>query len=137
MQLAVKMYPMPNQIIYTPNAPEPIGPYSQAVLANGILYVSGQIPINPANGSLVEGDTKAEATQVMENIKAILEAAGASFNDVIKATIFLSDMALFATVNEVYGSYFTQHFPARETVAVKHLPKYVNVEISVLVNMVP
>ncbi|TAE09707.1 MAG: RidA family protein [Bacteroidetes bacterium] len=128
---------MPNQIIYTPNAPEPIGPYSQAVLANGILYVSGQIPINPANGSLVEGDTKAEATQVMENIKAILEAAGASFNDVIKATIFLSDMALFATVNEVYGSYFTQHFPARETVAVKHLPKYVNVEISVLVNMVP
>lgn len=137
MQLAVKMYPMPNQIIYTPNAPEPIGPYSQAVLANGILYVSGQIPINPANGSLVEGDTKAEATQVMENIKAILEAAGGSFNDVIKATIFLSDMALFATVNEVYGSYFTQHFPARETVAVKHLPKYVNVEISVLVNMVP
>lgn len=137
MQFAVKMYPMPNQIIYTPNAPEPIGPYSQAVLANGILYVSGQIPINPANGSLVEGDTKAEATQVMENIKAILEAAGASFNDVIKATIFLSDMALFATVNEVYGSYFTQHFPARETVAVKHLPKYVNVEISVLVNMVP
>ncbi|TAF96471.1 MAG: RidA family protein [Bacteroidetes bacterium] len=128
---------MPNQIIYTPNAPEPIGPYSQAVLANGILYVSGQIPINPANGSLVEGDTKAEATQVMENIKAILEAAGGSFNDVIKATIFLSDMALFATVNEVYGSYFTQHFPARETVAVKHLPKYVNVEISVLVNMVP
>lgn len=136
VQLAVKMYPMPNQIIYTPNAPEPIGPYSQAVLANGVLYVSGQIPINPANGSLVEGDTKAEATQVMENLKAILDAAGASFNDVIKATIFLSDMALFATVNEVYGSYFTQHFPARETVAVKHLPKYVNVEISVVVNMV-
>lgn len=119
-------------IINTPNAPAPIGPYSQAVAANGFLYVSGQVAINPATGELTQESVKAETEQVMRNLNAVLLEAGYEFAHILKTTIFLSDMDLFAEVNEVYGSYFTADFPARETVAVKGLPKGVNVEISVI-----
>lgn len=119
-------------IINTTDAPAPIGPYSQAVLANGFLYVSGQIPINPATGELTMDSIKSETEQVMRNLNAVLLEAGFDFSNILKTTIFLSDMALFAEVNEVYGSYFETDFPARETVAVKGLPKGVNVEISVI-----
>jgi len=119
-------------IINTTDAPAPIGPYSQAVLANGFLYVSGQIPINPATGELTMDSVKSETEQVMRNLNAVLIEAGFDFSHILKTTIFLSDMSLFAEVNEVYGSYFESDFPARETVAVKGLPKGVNVEISVI-----
>lgn len=119
-------------IINTPNAPAPIGPYSQAVAANGFLYVSGQVAINPATGELTQESIKAETEQVMRNLNALLLEAGYEFSHILKTTIFLSDMSLFAEVNEVYGSYFTADFPARETVAVKGLPRNVNVEISVI-----
>jgi 2-iminobutanoate/2-iminopropanoate deaminase len=119
-------------IINTTDAPAPIGPYSQAVLANGFLYVSGQIPINPATGELTQDSIKSETEQVMRNLNAVLLEAGFDFTHILKTTIFLTDMGFFAEVNEVYGSYFTADFPARETVAVKGLPKGVNVEISVI-----
>lgn len=122
---------MSKQIIQTDKVPAPIGPYSQAVMANGFLFASGQIAFNPATGEIVLDTIQAETKQVMENIKAILEEAKLSFSHVVKTTIFLSDMQLFAAVNEVYGSYFTGNFPARETVAVKTLPRNVNVEISI------
>jgi len=119
-------------IINTNNAPAPIGPYSQAVAANGLLFVSGQIPSNPKTGEIITTGITDEATMVMENIKAILTEAGIGFDSIIKTTIFLTDMQTFAQVNEVYGSYFTADFPARETVQVSSLPKGVNVEISVI-----
>ena len=119
-------------IINTTDAPAPIGPYSQAVLANGFLYISGQIPINPVTGELTQENITAETQQVMRNLNAVLLEAGFDFPHILKTTIFLSDMALFAEVNEVYGSYFESEFPARETVAVKGLPKGVNVEISAI-----
>jgi len=119
-------------IINTTNAPAPIGPYSQSVAANGFLFVSGQIALNPATGELVTSDVEAEARQVMTNLQAILTEAGIDFSSVVKTTIFLKDMNDFARVNEVYGSYFTSNFPARETVQVAALPKNVNVEISVI-----
>ena len=118
-------------IINTTNAPAPIGPYSQAVAANGFLFISGQIAINPATGELTVESVKNETEQVMRNLHAVLLEAGYGFEHVLKTTIFLSDMGLFAEVNEIYGSFFTSDFPARETVAVKGLPKGVNVEISV------
>ena len=120
------------KVINTSNAPAPIGPYSQAVTANGFLFVSGQIPSNPSTGEIVSGDIKAEAKQVMENIKAILSEAQLNFSNVVKTSIFLTDMGNFAQVNEVYGTYFTDQFPARETVQVAALPKNVNVEVSVI-----
>jgi len=120
------------KIVNTNNAPAPIGPYNQAVNAGGFLFVSGQIPMNPSTGEIISSDIKAEAKQVMENISAILSEAGVGFGDVVKTTIFLTDMQSFAQVNEVYGSYFTDQFPARETVQVAGLPKNVNVEISVI-----
>ena len=120
------------KVINTNNAPAPIGPYSQAVVANGFLFVSGQIPSSPSTGEIVSDDIKSEAKQVMENIKAILTEAGLNFSNVVKASIFLTDMGNFAQVNEVYGTYFTDQFPARETVQVAALPKNVNVEISVI-----
>ena len=120
---------MSKEIIQSSKVPTPIGPYSQAVIANGFLFASGQIAFNPATGELVLTDIQAETRQVMENIKAILEEAKLSFANVVKTSIFLSDMQLFAQVNEVYGSYFTANFPARETVAVKTLPRNVNIEI--------
>jgi 2-iminobutanoate/2-iminopropanoate deaminase len=119
-------------IINTNNAPAPIGPYNQATLAGGFLFVSGQIPMDPLSGEIISSDIKAEATQVMENIKAILTEAGLSFDNIVKTSIFLTDMQNFAQVNEVYGTYFTADFPARETVQVAGLPKAVNVEISVI-----
>lgn len=122
---------MEKKIINTTNAPAPIGPYSQAVQVGGLLFVSGQVAINPATGNVEAGDVIAETHQVMHNIKSVLAEAGYDFQHVVKTTIFLSDMSLFATVNEVYGKYFSSNFPARETVAVKGLPKNVNVEISV------
>lgn len=126
---------MNKTIINTEKAPAPIGPYSQAVISNNILYISGQIPLNPATNELVSGDIGAETHQVMLNLHEILEAAGINFNHVVKSTIFLSDMSHFAKVNEVYGSYFSADYPARETVAVKTLPKNVNVEISMIAVM--
>ena len=122
---------MGKQIIESKKVPAPIGPYSQAVIANGFLFASGQVAFNPENGELVTSDIVSETKQVMENVKSILEAANLSFANVVKTTIFLSDMGLFAQVNEVYGSYFTSDFPARETVAVKTLPRNVNIEVSV------
>jgi 2-iminobutanoate/2-iminopropanoate deaminase len=119
--------------IISKNAPEPIGPYSQAIVAGNLLFVSGQVAINPASGELVMQDIQAETTQVMENIKAILTEAGTDFSHIAKTTIFLKTMDDFAAVNTVYGSYLSQPFPARETVAVAGLPKGVNVEISVTV----
>jgi 2-iminobutanoate/2-iminopropanoate deaminase len=119
-------------IINTTNAPAPIGPYSQAVAVAGLLFVSGQIPMNPATGKIISADIIAETTMVMENLKAILNEAGIGFDQIIKSTIFLTDMGTFAQVNEVYGSYFSANFPARETVQVSALPKNVNVEISVI-----
>ena len=121
------------RIITTPNAPAPIGPYNQAVLVNGILYTSGQIAINPNTGALITEDIKTETQPVMENLKAVLTAAGMTFDDVFKATIFVSDMHNFSLVNEVYATYFNESIaPARETVEVANLPKFVNVEISVM-----
>ena len=122
---------MSKEIIQSNKVSAPIGPYSQAVIANGFLFASGQIAFNPANGELVLTDIQSETRQVMENIKAILEEAKLSFAHIVKTTIFLSDMQLFAQVNEVYGSYFASQFPARETVAVKTLPRNVNIEVSI------
>ncbi len=122
---------MSKQIIQTDKVPAPIGPYSQAVIANRFLFASGQIAFDPATGELVMDSIQSETKQVMENIKAILEEAKIGFENIVKTSIFLSDMQLFAQVNEVYGSYFTSNFPARETVAVKTLPRNVNVEISI------
>lgn len=120
------------KVIQTSNAPAPIGPYNQAIESGNFLFVSGQISINPQTNELVSGSVKDEAKQVMENISAILTKAGYTFGDLVKATIFLTDMASFPDVNEVYGSYFKTDFPARETVAVAGLPKNVKVEISVI-----
>ena len=123
---------MEKKIIETKQAPAPIGPYSQAVQAGNLLFVSGQVAIDPATGTVDATDIKAETIQVMKNLEAVLTEAGYQFSNVVKTTIFLSDMNLFGAVNEVYGSYFSSNFPARETVAVKGLPKNVNVEISVI-----
>lgn len=123
---------MDKTIINTPNAPAPIGPYSQSVMTGNLLFVSGQIAIDPNTGNMEAKDAAAETTQVMQNIEAILKHAGLDFSHVVKTTIFLSDMSLFTIVNEVYGRYFSDNFPARETVAVKALPKMANVEISVI-----
>ncbi len=123
---------MKKNIVNTVNAPSPIGPYSQAVRAGDWLFVSGQICIDPKTGQLNNATIHLETTQVMDNLIAILTEAGASVENIVKTTIFLSDMNLFSEVNEVYGSYFSADFPARETVAVKGLPKNVNVEISVI-----
>ncbi len=121
------------QIIKTSNAPAPIGPYNQAVVANGMVFLSGQIALDPKTGELVQASIEAETVQVMENVKAVLEAAGSSFEQVVKTSIFLSDMAYFAAVNQVYAKYFDEaNAPARETVAVKTLPRSVNVEISMI-----
>ena len=124
---------MTKSIIKTDKAPAPIGPYNQAVTYCGLLYISGQICIDPATGELNNKDLATETRQVMENLKAILSEAGTDFSSVIKTTIFLTDMHRFGEVNEIYGSYFTADFPARETVQVSALPKFVNVEISMIV----
>jgi len=123
---------MEKKIINTNQAPAPIVPYNQAVQMGNFLFISGQIPMDPATGQLIQTDIKAEAKQVMENLSAILTAANMNFSNIIKTTIFLTDMAQFAAINEVYGSYFTNAAPARETVQVSGLPRGVNVEISMI-----
>lgn len=123
---------MEKKIIRTDNAPAPIGPYNQAVQYGDILYVSGQIALDPNTNELVQDSIESETHMVMKNLKAVLAEAGMDFSNVIKSTIFLMDMGQFAQVNEVYGSYFGEHPPARETVQVAGLPKAVNVEISVV-----
>jgi 2-iminobutanoate/2-iminopropanoate deaminase len=123
---------MEKRIIQTELAPAPIGPYSQAVRCGAMLFVSGQIALKPGTNELNNADIATETKQVMENIAAILQSAGLTFSHVVKTTIFLSDMAHFGAVNQVYGTYFTTNFPARETVAVLGLPRQVNVEISVI-----
>ena len=121
------------KIIFTENAPAPIGPYNQAVLYGNTLYTSGQIAINPTTGELVTTTIENETEQVMQNMKAVLEAAGMTFDNVVKTTIFIMDMNDFAKINTVYGSYFNETIaPARETVQVACLPKNVNVEISMI-----
>ncbi len=119
-------------IINTSNAPAPIGPYNQAVLVNDTLYISGQIPINPATGELNNATLQDETHQSMKNLQAILTEAGMDFSNVVKSTIFITDMNRFAEINEVYAQYFTNNPPARETVQVAALPKFVNVEISMI-----
>ena len=121
---------MARKIIYTEDAPEPIGPYSQAVSINGMLFVSGQIPLDPFSGALIKDGIVEETEQVMQNLKAILLAAEMDFSNVVKCSIFLTDRHDFPKVNEVYGRYFKNQAPARETVEVSVLPKNANVEIS-------
>lgn len=123
---------MSKVIINTAAAPAPIGPYNQAVKTGNFLFISGQVALKPGSGDLAISDITEETHQVMHNLKAVLNEAAMTFENVVKTTIFLSDMSLFTEVNEVYGKYFNGSFPARETVAVKGLPKNVNVEISMI-----
>lgn len=120
------------KIINTENAPAPIGPYNQSVKVDQMLFVSGQIALDPLTGELNMDDLNTETHQVMKNLGAILKEAGSSFDQVVKSSIFLSDMGTFSEINEIYGSYFSGDYPARETVEVAQLPKSVNVEISVI-----
>jgi 2-iminobutanoate/2-iminopropanoate deaminase len=123
---------MSKTIITSADAPAPIGPYNQAVLTGETLYISGQICIDPATGNLKNKDIQEETHQVMHNLKAILQQAGMDLSHVVKTTIYITDMHQFSAVNEVYGKYFESNFPARETVQVSALPKFVNVEISMI-----
>lgn len=121
------------KIIQTNNAPAPIGPYNQAILSGNTLYTSGQIAIDPETGELIKGDVQEETKMVMQNLKAVLEAADMTFDDVVKSSIFISNMNDFAKINEIYAQYFEEATaPARETVEVANLPKFVNVEISMI-----
>jgi len=124
--------PMEKQIINAQYAPAPIGPYNQAVRTGNLLFVSGQIPLDPATGNIISSSIQDETQKVMENLEAILKEAGLSFGNIVKSTIFITDMGQFAQINEVYGRYFPEQAPARECVQVAALPKGVNVEISVI-----
>jgi len=131
MLLCTNQTPTPvNKVILSPDAPEPIGPYSQAIQAGPFVFLSGQIALNPENGKLITGDIRVETRMVLENLGAVLKAAGLDFRNVVKCSIFLSDMGHFPLVNEVYSSYFKENPPARETVEVRALPKNANIEIS-------
>src|SRR5579862_8354921 len=121
---------MTKEVVYSANAPEPIGPYSQAIKAGSMLFISGQIAVEKSSGNMLTGNIMDESHQVMENLSEILKSGGMDFSNVVKSTIFLKDMNNFPKVNEVYGSYFNENPPARETVEVSRLPKDVNVEIS-------
>jgi 2-iminobutanoate/2-iminopropanoate deaminase len=121
---------MSKSVVYSENAPEPIGPYSQAIQAGNILFVSGQIAIQKSSGKIITGNIEEETNQVMVNLRDVLKAAGMDFSNVVKCSIFMKDMNNFPKVNEVYGRYFQQNPPARESVEVSRLPKDVNVEIS-------
>ena len=123
------------QAVSSDAAPRAIGPYSQAVRAGSLLFVSGQIPLDPATGAMVEGDIAAQARRVFANLEAILEAAGASFANVVRTTVYLADMNDFAAVNEVYGTYFTAPFPARATVQAARLPRDARVEIDLIASL--
>jgi len=118
--------------VATDDAPKAIGPYSQAILHNGLAYLSGQIPLDPATGQLVEGDIAAQTTQVLENLKAVLEACGSGLASVLKTTVYLKDMGEFARMNEVYGKYFPANPPARSTVEAARLPRDARVEIDAI-----
>ena len=132
-QFVIHQYIQMKKIINTTHAPAPIGPYNQAVLKGDMLFTSGQIAIDPTSGELVTGNITEETTMVMENMKAVLDAAGMTFENVLKTSIFISDMKNFSEINSVYGKYFDEaNAPARETVEVANLPKYVNVEISMI-----
>ena len=118
--------------IETKNAPQAIGPYSQGIVTNGFLFCSGQIPLDPGTGEIVRGGIEAEARQVLENVKNLLRAAGSDFPQVVKSTIFLTDLGHFAKVNEIYGTYFTKPYPARSTIQVAALPRGAAIEIEVI-----
>ena len=126
---------MPRQVIETDGAPAAIGPYSQAVRAGSLLFVSGQIPLDPATGEVIEGDVAAQTHRVMQSLGAVLEAAGAGFDHVVRTTIYLTDLGSFARVNEVYGGYFDDPAPARATVQVAALPKGVEVEVDAVADL--
>ncbi len=132
---------MPKHIIATPDAPKAIGPYSQAVLVEGpagrTLHCAGQIPLDPATGDLVAGDVAAQTERVLDNVRAVLAAAGMTFADVVKTTVYLTDLADFARMNEIYGRHFHEPHPARSTVPVSALPRGAKVEIEVLATVVP
>ena len=119
-------------VIQTNNAPQAIGPYSQAIQAGNMLFVSGQIPIVPATGAIIEGDVEAQTRQCLENVKAILTAAGYTMDDVVKTTVFIKDMNNFSRINEIYGQYFVENCPARGCVEVARLPKDVQVEVEAI-----
>ncbi|EFD05605.1 putative endoribonuclease L-PSP [Peptostreptococcus anaerobius 653-L] len=121
------------EVVFTSKAPAAVGPYSQAIKVGNVVYCSGQIPLVPETGEIVEGDIKAQAKQSLENVKAVLTEAGATFSNVVKTTVFIVDMADFGAINEVYAEYFGDHKPARSCVAVKELPKGARVEVEVLV----
>jgi 2-iminobutanoate/2-iminopropanoate deaminase len=123
------------EIVSTEQAPKAIGPYSQAVVSNGIAYLSGQIPLDPATGQLVDGDIAAQTERVLQNLKAVLEACGASMESVLKTTVFLKDMADFPKMNEVYARYFASNPPARSTVQAARLPRDVSVEIDAIASV--
>ena len=125
---------MPKEIISTTNAPQAIGPYSQAVKTNNLMFISGQIPMDPTTGNLVEGSIEDEANQVLKNLKSICEAAGYSLDDAVKITIFLTDLGNFAVVNDVMKDHFSEPYPARATVEVSGLPLGVNVEIEAIIS---
>ena len=121
------------EIVYTKNAPDPVGPYSQAILTNNTLFISGQVALDPNNGNMIKSSIEEETLQVMNNLKAILNEVGFDFSNVIKSTIYLSDMNNFSKVNEVYGSFFNKDYvPSRVTVEVSRLPKDANVEIDMI-----
>jgi 2-iminobutanoate/2-iminopropanoate deaminase len=126
---------MAKQSISSPGAPNAIGPYSPAVRAGTLLFVSGQVPIDPASGVMIDGDIAAQTRRVLDNIGALLEASGATFADVVRTTVFLADMNDFAAMNDVYGKYFSQPYPARATVQVARLPKDARVEIDVIASI--
>jgi 2-iminobutanoate/2-iminopropanoate deaminase len=125
------------QIIHTTEAPQAIGPYSQAVRVGQLVFLSGQIPLDPASGNIVEGDITVQTRRVMENLGAVLRAAGASYSDVVKTTIFLADLGHFAKMNEIYGGYFASEPPARATVQVGALPRGVLIEIDMIAHIMP
>ena len=126
---------MKNQVVHTKNAPAAIGPYSQAIRAGNLLFVSGQIPLDASTGEIIKGGIADQTKKVLENLRAIVEAAGGSLKTVVKTTIFLKDMNDFSKVNEVYGSFFSEPFPARATIEVARLPRDVGVEIEAVVNL--
>lgn len=134
-KFAENRYLMSKIIVNSHQAPAPIGPYNQAVRAGNLLFISGQIPLLPGTDELIQSGISDETRQVMKNLSAILKEAGADFSNVVKTTIFLTDMDYFAEVNAVYGQYFKGEYPARETIAVKGLPKNVNVEISMIASI--
>ena len=125
---------MPKEIISTDNAPQAIGPYSQAVKTGNLIFISGQIPLDPKTGDIVDGSIEDQANQVLDNIKSICEAAGHGLEDIVKITIFLTDLGNFATVNEVMKNYFKEPYPARATLEISGLPLGVNVEIEAIVS---